>query len=158
MTAPTMPLDNLMHCAGCGNRMNAAPPDASAYSCTGCGTRINALNVNRTLIRHIMADVVTAEMAAEMQEPVQDLFEEQFRQQLPGAEPPDMSAERIHHYALEPDTYIGGDAYDAARLMKILVERIDADHRKAVITYRTTDLSAAAGSARTVNLQPFLQR
>ena len=149
-----MPLDNLMHCAGCGDRMSAAPPDAADYRCTGCGTRINALNANRTLIRHIMADVVTAEMAEEMQEPVQDLFEEQVRQQLPGVEPPDMSAERIHRYALEPETYIGGDARDAARLMTILVERIDANDRNAVITYRLSDLTAAAHSTKAVALQP----
>ena len=79
---------------------------------------------------------------------------EEVRQKLSGVEPPDMSAERIHRYALNPETYLTGEAEDAAKLMDIFVERIDANDRNAVITYRLSDLTAAAHSTKAVALQP----
>lgn len=154
MTTQNMPLDDLMHCAGCGDRMSPAPPDGS-YHCTRCGTRINALNANRTLIKHIMGDMVTAELAEHLQGPVQEQATPEVQQKLPGVEPPDMSAELIHRYTLDPATHLRGDTEDAAKLMAILVERIDADGRKAVITYRLTDPEATEHSAQTVGLHPI---
>lgn len=151
MATPTVPLDNLMHCAGCGNTMSPAPSDGP-YRCTRCGTRINALNAHRTLIKHIMANVVSAELAAEMQGPIQDLLEEQVRQHMPGVEPPDMSAECILRYGTDPETYLRGDAEDATKLLGIIVERIDAGDRKAVITYRFTSLDRARGIAVRLSL------
>ena len=153
MTTQTMPLDNLMHCAACGDRMSTGPSDDS-YRCAGCGTRIDALNANRMLIKHIVGYVVTADLAAKLRGPVQEMFEEHVRQEMPGVEPPDTSAEEIQRYALHPDTYLRGDPEDATELMGIIVERIDADGGKAVITYRLAGLNAAAGSMQTINLQP----
>ena len=126
----------------------------NSYHCMGCGTRINALSVNRTIIEHIMGDVVTAELAAQLQEPVQCQMTEEVRHNMPGIKPPDMSTERVHRYDLDPETYLKGDAEDTAKLMAILVKRIDADGRKAVITFRMSDPKAAEHSAQTVGLHP----
>ena len=59
-------------------------------------------------------------VTAEMREPVQDLLEEEVRNEMPGVEPSKMSVEQTRRYALDPETYTGGDVEDAAKLMAIL--------------------------------------
>ncbi len=50
--------------------------------------------------------------------------------------------------------YLRGDVDGATELMGILAERIDADDRSAVVTYRLSDLTAAAHSPQTVTMRP----
>ena len=161
MTMPPLPLDGLMHCARCGGAMTTTPLPDHSYRCAdGCETAIDALSANRTLIQQIMRDVMSDDIAAELRGPVESRLADAVRQEIPGVEPPTVSAEWVQWCGIDPETYLSGDTETASELMSILIERIDANDRHAVITFRFTsplDHLTEGPRCQTVNLQPNCQ-